>query len=225
MKYVIFSDIHGNILALKQMLIDTSVYNPEGYIFCGDIVGYFDHTEEVIDELINIKNLEAVCGNHDWNYIHMDKYKQIEFANRYGNSYSKSLGENYLRFLKSLPILKKFKIMDKKVMIMHGNIENCLYGRWYPDSQINIKNYEGVCFCGHTHYQMYKIAGMTRIINPGSLGQPRDNKGFSYCIYDFGINECKFYNVEINKNELLKEIKKNEQHDFVRNYLLKRLGG
>ena len=44
MKYVIFSDIHGNILALKQMLIDTSVYNPEGYIFCGYIVGYFDNT-------------------------------------------------------------------------------------------------------------------------------------------------------------------------------------
>ena len=49
MKFVIFSDIHGNFKALQQMLKATSNLEVDGYIFCGDLVGYLCEQEEIVD--------------------------------------------------------------------------------------------------------------------------------------------------------------------------------
>lgn len=48
---MIFSDIHGNIYSLKKMFEKTN--NCDGYFFLGDIIGYFNHAEEVIECIKN----------------------------------------------------------------------------------------------------------------------------------------------------------------------------
>ena len=60
------SDIHGNYKALKQVL-DLAKFNYETdtLIVCGDVCDGYGYTYEVVEELIKIKNLHFIIGNHD----------------------------------------------------------------------------------------------------------------------------------------------------------------
>lgn len=51
MKFVIFSDVHGNFEMLKTMLEKTNINLVDGYIFCGDIVGYSSEQEKITNFL------------------------------------------------------------------------------------------------------------------------------------------------------------------------------
>ena len=56
MKLCVFSDIHGNMDAFNKM-IEAEKNNVDGYIFLGDIFGYFYEQSEIIDKLRSIKNI------------------------------------------------------------------------------------------------------------------------------------------------------------------------
>lgn len=100
-----------------------------------------------------------------------------------------------------------------------------------------------VIFTGHTHYRLSRSlpvnneesmvvkpdnllqAGECMLINPGSLGQPRDGKGFSYCVFDTQAREVSFRNVEIDVDELLNSVYEAEQESDNYRYLVKKYKG
>jgi len=70
MKRFAVGDIHGNYRGLLQVL-ERSSFNKEEdeLIILGDVVDGWPDTVETIDELLGIKNLIAIDGNHDlWCY-------------------------------------------------------------------------------------------------------------------------------------------------------------
>lgn len=211
MRYIVFSDIHGNVAALKAMVNDIVSENCEGIIFCGDIIGYFYQQEEIIKCFSSwSSSLYAVLGNHDFNYLMSLKCadNRTNYAREYGKSYITKLSDSALSFLQDLPQIHSIIIDNKKVLIVHGEPGNYLNGRIYPDTEIKKEIYGSydVVFLGHTHYKMIRTCGKTLVINPGSLGQPRDGKGFSYCIFDFNEMKAEFRTVEVNKRKLLDEM-------------------
>lgn len=191
MRYIVFSDIHGNVSALEAMVKCIRFENVDGFIFCGDIIGYFYEQEKIIKYLSDWGNsLYAVLGNHDYNYLTgLNQAESSEkLARQYGKSYTEKLTAVALSFLQRLPSVCSCIIDNKKVLVVHGDPINCLSGRIYPDTVImkeKVYSRYDVVFLGHTHYRMIRTCGKTLVINPGSLGQPRDGKGFSYCIFDF----------------------------------------
>lgn len=217
MKYVIFSDIHGNIIALDKMLEDTDG-SYDGYIFCGDVFGYYGHPSEVIDRLLTIDHLFAVQGNHDVYYLNGEKTPEL--VQTYGNSYLSPLTYAQKSFLAALEYRMNMEITDRKISILHGTPGNLLEGRCYPDCKSFDAYSSDITFFGHTHYRMDKMLGNVRIINPGSLGQPRDGQGFSYVVYDFETDECEFRTVEIDKEQLEKDLLSCEDNSDVIQYLL-----
>lgn len=226
MRYVVFSDVHGNAYALKKMLNDLkSQSNIDGYIFCGDIAGYYYGQIQVIDVFKKLNNLIIVKGNHDCmlEKAIRDRNCLNELASKYGNSYLKleNLSQDYLDYLKKTPDHKNIIIDNKRIGIFHGIPNNRLNGRYYPDTALDMAQFMefDVVFLGHTHYRMEKKIGRTRIINPGSLGQPRDGKGCSYCIFDFNAMNCDFKTIDFEYNELIAEIEMNEDADFIKEYL------
>ncbi|MFQ6098839.1 MAG: metallophosphoesterase family protein, partial [Armatimonadota bacterium] len=64
MRYGIISDIHSNVFALGVVLKELNRRSPDGYLCCGDIVGYGSRPNECCD-LVRELNPKVVVGNHD----------------------------------------------------------------------------------------------------------------------------------------------------------------
>ncbi len=66
MKKFVISDIHGGYKSLIQCLERSSFnYNEDLLICLGDIVDGFPETPQCVEELLKIKNLILIEGNHD----------------------------------------------------------------------------------------------------------------------------------------------------------------
>lgn len=229
MRCVVFSDIHGNVAALKSMLQQLKKEKADLYIFCGDVVGYFFHQKEVIKYLQCLPRLCAVMGNHDFYYLNSlaSEEKRQFYNEKYGKSYLNTLSDREVDFLKNLPEVVELHLENKKILVTHGSPERHLEGRVYPDTVVDELFYHPYDFVilGHTHYQMYRRLDKTVLLNPGSLGQPRDGKGYSYCILDTKTGKCRFQTVDIDQAALVWELVEAKENKKLVQYLKGKMGG
>lgn len=211
MKVIAFSDIHGNQYALRQFLRDIKEVEYDCLFFCGDMHGYYYGQHEIAEAFRKMDNLYAVKGNHDkiaidiaYGNDNAEKY----FA-QYGHSYA-MLDETAIEYVSELPEVLEIELGIKKIAIIHGTFENVLNGRMYPKDPLVCKEeyrkYDYV-FCGHTHFRDIRRTGNTTIINPGSLGQQRDGRGFGYAYVDTDDGDVRFFNISYDMSELEKDIK------------------
>ena len=228
MKTAVFSDIHGNIQALEAMLAQAQACGVKRFIFCGDIMGYFTHQEEVIKRFRQLPDLYAVAGNHDSYYLHAapKSTERARLVQKYGKSYEKQLCRADLEYLNQLPQSLEMELDGKKTLVMHGSVESFLEGRIYPDTVVDPALYSGydIVISGHTHYRMCRMAGHAMLLNPGSLGQPRDGRGCGYCLLDVENEELLFQNVRTDQKKLLRELALNGESRQLIQYLAGKMG-
>lgn len=217
MKIVFFSDLHGNIEALKTFREKIRNSGYDRLIFCGDAIGYGYHANRVCDMLIDMK-VEFVRGNHDQLFLDiLDGTLAESFAvEKYGNSYAgitQIFSEKNILFIRNS--VNKIEIQEDglRIVAVHGTLDDNKNGRIYPDTYIQCPelyvNYDYV-IQGHTHYRMCKECGMSVILNPGSLGQPRDGKLPSYLVLDTSKNCFSFGEILYSTDVIEQEIMKNE---------------
>lgn len=213
MRVAIFSDIHGNKYALEEALVKMDEMGIDIHIFCGDAVGYYYYHNEVIDSLRNIKNLYCVLGNHDQMFIDVvNKKKDIKsYVEKYGSSIEKFLNsatQDNLEFLSKMPTELDLIIDGLNIKIIHGSPWNPIDGYVYPDS--NFEKYVEIdkdyVFQGHTHYPMRMKQGKCEIVNPGSIGQPRDGGCSSFVVFDTNNKTFEFTSVEYDISKLIQEV-------------------
>ena len=220
MRYGVFSDVHGNHVALKAVLDFYRRSGVENFVCCGDIVGYGPQPLECAETLRALKNLVTVMGNHDAALVGKMDLKwfnpnaawAIEFAR------AKCTGEA-LDFISHLPE----KVETKDFTLVHGSPRKPLTEYLLSEGQFtdNADNWTvSPCFIGHSHMPLYFREGENGfpetdflkpavkifvkgklMLNPGSVGQPRDGDTRAACgIYDsdkkyFELYRV-FYNVE-----------------------------
>ena len=216
MKIAVFSDVHGNYDAFQRAMSFSRSQQVDAYFFLGDAVGYYYESLAVISDLMKLKNLYIVLGNHDNMFLQMYESKDEQsfqiYQEKYGSSFvdlfKEIRSEQYL-FLKSIPTTRVVELDGIKFMLIHGGPNDELHERVYPDSSLD--GFErinaDVVLLGHTHYRMNRSIGGKVIINPGSLGQPRDGKEASFVIYDTKTNESLFLDVAFNVVRLKKQIR------------------
>lgn len=184
MKIAILADIHGNLPALQAVLNDMPVV--DGLICCGDVVGYYPDVNEVCAQLRNI-NAFVVRGNHDA-YVIGELQPDPARRSVYRVDWTQSrLTISHRCWLASLPVELRFCWGNLSVTVRHASPwdeETYLY----PDSpdlaKISLEKNE-ILILGHTHHPMANKAGEGMLINPGSVGQPRDwNPQASYAILE-----------------------------------------
>lgn len=218
MRLVIFSDIHGNDYALDAFLKKIEQIRYDRLVFCGDIFGYYYNQKQIIEKLLKRKDLIWLKGNHDqyfWELYH-DKREKEYYVHNYGHCYD-NLKEQYSEdeavLINSHSSEYVLETEGCKIGIFHGTPENSLEGRLYPDKPV-LSERAYACYdiviLGHTHCRMKRVEGKTLIINAGSLGQPRDGKGYSFAVVDTVLKTVEFDNVEIDKTLLYKQIEKND---------------
>jgi predicted phosphodiesterase len=216
MRYAIISDIHANLAAFMAVLDDIEYRGGVEKVWClGDTVGYGPDPHECI-ELLQRTNHICVAGNHDWAAI--DKIGISEFnpdAAATSQWTTKQLNPRDKKYLGSLPLV----IEEDNFTLVHGSPRE---PTWEYITSISIakQNFayfkSQFCLAGHSHVplvfsyndsgtcsycQFQPNVGLTPgknrlIVNPGSVGQPRDgNAQASYAIYDSEIRMVRLYRI------------------------------
>lgn len=213
MKIAIIADVHSNLEALEGVLKDISNKDVDDIICLGDIVGYGANPNEVI-ELIKKKNIKCLKGNHDLNAVTLEKLDWFnDFAKEALKWTNKVLTEENKQFLKELP--ETLELKDKnKLLAFHGSHEDHLYGYIYPtNDEDQIKdmieeNKVDIIASGHTHLPDLKKFELKIFLNPGSVGQPRNNNPKAqYAILDLNnLNFVSFEQVEYDIDTASKKI-------------------
>ncbi len=227
MRYAILSDIHSNLTALEAVLVDIDSLGGVGEIWClGDIVGYGPDPHECI-ELVRKKSPVCIAGNHDW--AAEGKVDTAEFNPDAGAAaiWTRSqLTPDEKRYLENLPlVLEKDIFTLARGSPRHPVWEYILSA---DTAAANFDCFQtACCLVGHSHVPAFfeqinpysldvnatpaavphelhagspvVVGGRRLIINPGSVGQPRDNDPrSSYMIYDDEAGVCLLKRVPYN---------------------------
>ncbi len=187
MKMLFISDLHANMEALKSIL-DNVRYDS---IFClGDLVDYGPDPAQCID-WIRRNDVLTIRGNHD-NAVayHVDcgcgyVYKHLSEATREYTWASISKGDE--SFLRNLPLKQEINVDGIRLMLAHGSPMS-FFDYIYPDIPgEKLEEYTSglnadYLVIGHTHKPVILKAPNTIVLNPGSVGQPRDNDRRASCM-------------------------------------------
>ena len=203
MRVLLISDIHANPLALQAVLQDAGEVDETWCL--GDLVGYGPLPNEALDLLQQIPNLTCVSGNHDQALVSGGGLQNFNPEAQTAITWQKSrLSPQNLSFLKNLP---SSATPAPDCFITHASPEDPSWGYILTEEAAerglaNVK--ERFLIGGHTHYQAFFLQrpGQTAqwcrhvvgeaaplhgraVLNPGSVGQPRDrDPRAAYAIFD-----------------------------------------
>jgi len=198
MRVLVLSDIHANLAALDAVLEDANWHGFDAVWCLGDIVGYGPEPDECVARVRALAPL-AVVGNHDWAVLgRMDVDEFNPEASRAVLWTRSQLSRASLAWLGGLP---DHPIVWGNYTLTHGSPRNPVWE--YILSPAIAKQNVGhfatrFCLFGHTHVPAIYVEGegptsgmrlltpRTEVplalgegrhilLNPGSVGQPRDN--------------------------------------------------
>jgi predicted phosphodiesterase len=229
MRYLVFTDIHGNLEALLAVLKVVVKKRIDHYLFLGDLVGYGASPNEVVQKLTALKPMSLVRGNHDKAVCGLDSVQTFNPIAASAIYWTKSRitkkNFDYLYKIKKSP-----EIIHETITICHGapfDEDYYIFGEFDAAEAFHYFQ-TPVCFFGHTHFpfvytekdqlvegtflvgranEVKLEKGVRYLINPGSVGQPRDrNPLAAFAIYDSDARSVKFYRVEYEIAEAQRKI-------------------
>ncbi len=200
----VISDIHGNLPALEAVL---EAMGEVSTILCaGDIVGYNPYPREVIDMVIS-RGIVCIRGNHDRAVLGEDYSRFNPYAAAAARWTRRQLDSRYLSFLESLPDSKILRVEGMKIAIHHGSPwdeDMYVYPDMVTEEYLRFDNPD-ILVLGHTHVPFIKKSPSGIVLNPGSVGQPRDGDWrASYAIIDG--DEVRIHRVEYDVDEVYMRI-------------------
>ena len=215
MRVLIVSDIHSNIEALDAVISDAGNRGGFDRIWClGDMVGYGPDPSRTISRLREF-DLVAVAGNHDYAAAGV-----IDAADFNGAAFAAirwtadQLEDDEKRFLSGLPMVS----LQSPFTLVHGSlrapIEEYLLHPSQAEATLQLLT-TPYCLVGHSHYPFLcremapvpmflplpegtpsPLGDVRCIINPGSVGQPRDrDTRASYAVFDNELPAIEHYRV------------------------------
>jgi putative phosphoesterase len=211
-KIALLGDIHGNDLALQVVLTAASAAGVEKLLVTGDLVGYYFSPLKVL-ELLYPWNKHVVRGNHEDMLVAArgDELFLTQVDKRYGTGLRvaiEQLNPQQLDELCALPHPLALDIDGCKTLLCHGSPWS-INQYIYPDASSEL--FEScasggfdLVVQGHTHYPMSHRVGKTLVVNPGSVGQPRNcSPGASWAIFDTNNQSLQFRNEKYDSSSLV----------------------
>lgn len=205
MKIAVLSDIHGNLPAMNAVCNHMSE-SVDRIICLGDIIGYGPKPRECVDRIKQNSDL-TIRGNHEKALIRGETFNSTTAHHGLEHA-KKKLYQNHYDWIQQLPD----KIANDDTLIFHSHPETEQHV--YPEDVENVidnlnKQYNFVIY-GHTHVPVNKHYNQTLIINPGSVGQPRDSdQRASYAVVDYETKQAEINRVEYNIQETIDQLREN----------------
>jgi diadenosine tetraphosphatase ApaH/serine/threonine PP2A family protein phosphatase len=203
MKVLILSDIHGNRTALEAVLESAGAVDA---VWClGDIIGYGPDPNDCVAMVRDLPDLICLRGNHDSAVIGMTQKRKFNMAAKVVLDWTANqLNPVHRQYLQSLSPQAR----TDDVTLVHGSPRDPVW-EYIMDVSTATANFDhfdtSYCFVGHSHLPVlyYKKPGKVTvnvsfiypgdttilpeksIVNPGSVGQPRDHDPrAAYTIFD-----------------------------------------
>jgi len=213
-KIALIGDIHANETALRSVLKAASAANVDRLLVTGDLVGYYFAPLQVL-ELLSEWDRDVVRGNHEdmLNTARSDAGFLAQVDARYGTGLRfaiEQLSGHQLDELCNLPHPLELVIDGCKILLCHGapwDINQYVY----PDAQQDLLERCALpgfdlIVLGHSHYPMSHRIGKTLLVNPGSVGQPRNRKpGAHWAIFDTNSRGFEFRHEQYDISQVVKE--------------------
>ena len=207
MRFLVLSDLHSNLEALQAVLGYARGLGYERVLVLGDVVGYGPDPNAVIEVLRGLPGLAAIRGNHDKVASGIEDGEDFNDAARAAALWTRGvLAPQNLEWLHALP-RGPLEFAPGRYLA-HGTPHD--EDRYLIDEGEARRSFDALsfdlCFFGHSHFpcaftlererlglQLARVeptiftlgAGRRGLVNPGSLGQPRDrNPKSSFALYD-----------------------------------------
>jgi diadenosine tetraphosphatase ApaH/serine/threonine PP2A family protein phosphatase len=227
MAILVLSDIHANLEALEAVLADAAPF--DDVWFLGDAVGYGPDPNAVVERLLALAPACWLAGNHDWAALgRLDLADFNPDARTAAQWTAKALTPAVRSFLDTLePRLER--VADRYTLV-HGSPRHPIW-EYILDAGTAAENFADfgapVGLFGHTHVpvvfeesldgilrrpyilgQPLATDDARRLINPGSVGQPRDgDPRASYLLLDLATGLVTFrraaYDIEAVQAKIL----------------------
>jgi putative phosphoesterase len=206
MKIGLLADIHANAHALEAVLESAKKNRVEKLLCCGDYVGYYYEPDKVM-ALLNEWDWIGVSGNHEAMLMNwLNEERRSENLKTYGSGISVAadvLTPDTSEKLCNMPIVTKLSIDKHRVMLCHGSPwdrDSYIYPDADQDTIDRMFTHDpdfDLLVYGHTHYQATFNQSAKKIINPGSVGQPRDRiGGAAWALWDTTTNDVELHREE-----------------------------
>ena len=191
MRIAILADIHSNLEALEKAVAYLKDQKIEEWFVLGDTVGYGANPNECYQWAIDHADLN-IMGNHEKAVIDPSLREWFSPHARDAIIWTEDvLKPDYKKAMAQLPFVK----IEKGVTYTHGDLdapEEFRYLTSFTEAQPSFQKMENpICFVAHTHVPacfceskrsadylepgvLTLEQGERYILNPGSVGQPRD---------------------------------------------------
>jgi diadenosine tetraphosphatase ApaH/serine/threonine PP2A family protein phosphatase len=216
----IVTDIHANLAAFETVLAQLKAQKATERLWClGDVVGYGPFPNECLDLL---REYEHIClpGNHDWGAIGRADPNLFNSDARFVLEWTaERLTPDNRAYLEALPEI--VHMPDVPFTLVHASPRDHIW-EYLLEPQEAAECFPffetSYCLVGHTHVpavfrqspedgtvkmilpepnEMVRLSSPRLILNPGSVGQPRDHDPRAhYAIYDTDEHTLQFCRVD-----------------------------
>jgi predicted phosphodiesterase len=220
MRYLLLSDVHSNLEALFTCL-DLAGGKYDQAVCLGDLVGYGPNPNEVVDKIRNLCKV-VIRGNHDKACCGIDDAAEFNPYARMATEWTReALTPKHIDYLRALPM---GPALMEGFICVHGSPEDedeYILGPGQAIPLLRNPAAQLACF-GHTHlqggfmllksgrFQSIRLPaspdglsltlpfedGARYLVNPGSVGQPRDHDPrAAFAVLDTDRKEVEYYRI------------------------------
>ena len=202
MQVGVLSDVHANRIALDAVIEDMP--DVEGLVHAGDVVGYNPWPAECVEQLQSL-DVVSVSGNHDRAVATGTGFRFNSMAQA-GVQYAiSSLDDEHVAWLTSLPDSRR--AFDERVRVVHGHPDDPDRYTYPDDVEADLLGSESVLVLGHTHVQHVEHFDDGVVLNPGSVGQPRDgDPRAAYATVDLDDGSVDLHRVEYDVERVVEAV-------------------
>lgn len=219
MKYLIVSDMHGNADAFSAVLRRVRRKRFDVVLVLGDLVGYGGGPNQVVEAVRDLGGAVVIRGNHDKVVAGVESGENFNPAALQAARWtSERLTASNLRYVRELP--QGPLEVAAGLSICHGSPldEDAYVFSDFDAFQIFAATTSQLTFFGHTHIPSLFVEHsggidvallrgdegtieiapeMRYLINPGSVGQPRDrNPKASFMTYDAARRQVRWHRID-----------------------------
>ena len=215
MRVAVISDIHANLHALEAVLASIEEEAPDEIWCLGDVVGYGPRPNECAD-IVRERSALVLVGNHDLAAIgKLDTSEFGPLAAASAHWTAQVLGETQAEWLRGLEL----SAVRDGVELYHGSARDPVW-EYVLSADVAHANMlvtsAPLVLVGHSHVALalawdgaaidgglarggteLDVAGSRWLLNPGSVGQPRDgDPGAAWLLIDFEASRAAFRRVQ-----------------------------
>lgn len=197
-KYLILSDIHGNVSAFEAVLSDCKNEYFDGVIILGDCIDYGMRSNEIIQKLITLgesewkdKILINIWGNHEKLVVDKDLERLSTDRGRVMAQYTarqlSAESVEYINTAMNKTGIQEFNLCGLRCLAVHGSLDDNYWKAIGPENLRGDYHDYDMVLGGHSHYSHcfthfyeadrpeFRNKKAVMFINPGSVGQPRNH--------------------------------------------------